>query len=133
VALSATCVASAQILPPPPSWSLNQNDPDPFCGSTMIQFGLAQVAHVQLAVWNADMTSVVRWLVDGDLPAGLFQVIWDGRDNNGAKISNGQYSYRLIAEVAGSVVYDHFLVAHQQCEVPVSPGTWSALKGRYLP
>ena len=125
--------AAAQILPPPPSWALNQNTPDPFCGTTVIEFGLAQNAHAQLAVWNDDQTAIVRQLVDGMLAAGLYTVAWDGLDDQGADVPDGQYPYRLVAQVDGATAFDSTLVLHVQCNVAAGERTWGALKGSYRP
>ena len=78
--------ASAQVGPPPPpptAWYLHQNDPDPLCAATRFQFGLAQDAHAQFAVWNADQTAIIRLFADGMLPAGVHAVAWNGRDGAG--------------------------------------------------
>ncbi len=130
-ALTTAVGASAQIVPPPPSWSLQQNDPDPFCGATAIRFGVAQPAQVQLAVWNAEMTQILRSLVNGELVAGLFTVTWDGRDDQNVVLPDGQYPYRINAQMGGTSVFEDTLVARIQCEVPVQPQTWGAVKGIY--
>ncbi len=131
VALGTASGASAQVVPPPPSWFLDQNDPEPFCGYTAFRFGVAQAAHVHLAIWDADLTTVLRLLVDTDLAAGSFQVIWDGRDGQGARLSDGQYPYRLTATVDGVNAFEEASVSHVQCEVSVEPQTWGTLKSLY--
>jgi len=133
VASTMAAGAWAQILPPPPSWSLGQNDPDPFCDATRIEFGIAQDAHVQLSVWNAEQSAVVRLLVDQMLPAGLHAIVWDGRDDQGARPPNGEYAYRIVAQVDGATVYDSSLMLHVLCNVAAEQGTWGALKDLYGP
>ncbi len=131
VTLATAAGASAQVVPPPPSWSLQQNEPDPFCGATAIRFGVAEAAHVQLAVWDAGMTAIARWLVDGQLAAGEFEVIWDGRDDQGGKLPDGEYPYRLTAMVGGVNAFEDASAAHLLCNVSVEPQTWGTLKSIY--
>ncbi|MFQ6114895.1 MAG: FlgD immunoglobulin-like domain containing protein [bacterium] len=37
----------------------------------------------------------VRTLVDEDQPAGFYEVMWDGKDNNGQRVASGVYLYKL--------------------------------------
>jgi hypothetical protein len=131
VALATAAPASAQILPPPPSWTLEQNAPDPFCGTTAFRFGVEEAAHVQFAVWDAGATAILRVLVDGMLPAGLHEVIWDGRDDQGASLPNDPYSYRLTATVGDVTAFEATSVCHVACNVATESRTWGALKALY--
>ena len=40
---------------------------------------------------------LVRTLVDGALPVGLHDVVWDARDNTGRAVASGVYVYRLTS------------------------------------
>ncbi|MBN2357295.1 S8 family serine peptidase [candidate division KSB1 bacterium] len=81
----------------PLTFSLQQNYPNPFNGSTTIAFETAQMGKVELAVY--DITGrKIQGLVDGDLPAGRHQVIWDGKDHSGRIVGSGAYFYRLETE-----------------------------------
>jgi flagellar hook assembly protein FlgD len=44
---------------------------------------------------------LVRTLVSGELAAGAYQRVWDGRDESGSLVGSGVYFYRL-ATVAGT-------------------------------
>jgi flagellar hook assembly protein FlgD len=118
---------------PPPGWSLGQNDPDPLCNSTRILFSAAQDAHVQFAVWNPDRTAIIRLLVDMNIPAGVHAVSWDGHDDGGLRVPNGEYPYRLVAQAGGTTVFDSSLVLRIQCDVAADERTWGALKTLYRP
>jgi flagellar hook assembly protein FlgD len=39
----------------------------------------------------------VRSLALGTLEAGIHAVVWDGRDDQGTRVANGVYLYRLSA------------------------------------
>ena len=75
---------------------LNQNAPNPFKQSTMINYQLAQAGLVNLKIYNI-AGQLVKTLVSGQAGAGPHTVKWDGRDNSGNKVSSGIYFYRLQA------------------------------------
>lgn len=75
---------------------LDQNQPNPAKGSTLIQFAMAQSAPISLAVYDAAGRSI-RTLTSGTVAAGLHQVAWDGLDAAGNRVASGLYFYRLSA------------------------------------
>lgn len=79
---------------PFPPFSLRQNHPNPFCGRTTISYQLPSAGHVSLKIYNI-AGQLVRVLADGQRPAGLSTVSWDGRDDRGRTVSAGVYHYRL--------------------------------------
>ena len=83
-------------LPLPTEFALYQNAPNPFNPVTRINFDLPEACHVRLAVYNTS-GQCVRVLSEGASPAGRFDVVWNGRDENGRDLSSGVYIYRLSA------------------------------------
>jgi len=73
----------------PGGFVLNQNQPNPFNPVTLIQFSLPQAGTVQVTVYNIMGQEVAR-LVDGFLPAGVHNVMFDGRAH-----ASGVYFYRV--------------------------------------
>ena len=73
-----------------------QNYPNPFNPTTTISYSLAESDNARLVVYNS-LGQQVRTLADGPQVAGVHVVQWDGRDENGQKVSSGVYFYRLIA------------------------------------
>ncbi len=123
--------------PPVPDWALNQNVPNPFCNEssiTRIQYALAQQAEVLLRVWSPDTTVVVRTVVAGAQSAGYYEVVWDGRDDGGALLDNGEYPYSLTATQVGGgpVLFESMLVASIHC-VPIGTDldTWGRIKALF--
>ncbi len=82
--------------PVPVRVELAQNQPNPFNPSTSIGFALPTDQEVSLAVFDVS-GRLVRPLVNGTLPAGQHDVVWDGRDANGSQAPSGIYLYRLNA------------------------------------
>jgi hypothetical protein len=77
--------------------ALAQNYPNPFNPVTSIAFTVPESSgRVTLTVHNV-AGQVVRTLVDGELPAGPAQVVWDGTADDGSKLSSGVYFARLTA------------------------------------
>lgn len=73
---------------------LAQNVPNPFNPVTRIQFSLPTASNVELRVF--DMKGrLVRELINGQRASGWHQVVWDGADQVGQRVSSGTYFYRL--------------------------------------
>jgi protocatechuate 3,4-dioxygenase beta subunit len=80
----------------PKEISLLPNYPNPFNPSTSIGFTLPKTQHARLVIYNI-LGQEIRELADKNFTAGVHQVIWDGRDNSGQKVSSGIYFYGLKA------------------------------------
>jgi len=70
------------------------NYPNPFNPETQITFNLPEAEHVNLSVYNLK-GQLVKLLADEILPAGNNSLIWNGRNENGRKVSSGVYLLRL--------------------------------------
>ncbi len=90
--------AAASITPPsaPLSFSLNQNYPNPFNPSTVINFSIAGSGDVRLEVFDV-LGRLVTTLVNREMTAGSYRVVWEGNDRDGAKVSSGIYVYRIAS------------------------------------
>ncbi|MBN2070495.1 MAG: T9SS type A sorting domain-containing protein [Candidatus Krumholzibacteriota bacterium] len=77
---------------------MSQNYPNPFNGgSTSINYSIpAGGAKVSLKIYDVAGRRV-RTLVEAIQPSGSYQVNWDGQNENGAKVAQGIYFYRLVA------------------------------------
>lgn len=73
---------------------LFQNYPNPFNPITTIRYELATPSFVTLKIYNLK-GQLIKNLLDGFTPAGINQVIWDGKDQNANAVSSGIYLYRL--------------------------------------
>ncbi len=73
---------------------LYPNYPNPFNPTTIIKFTLPRAAKVRLEIFNI-LGQRVRTLVNGKLPAGVRQVLWDGTDDAGQSVASGIYFYRI--------------------------------------
>jgi subtilisin family serine protease len=81
----------------PTVYSLAQNYPNPFNPETTIRYGLPEAGKVRLSLYSIDGQLVME-LDHGFKEAGYHQVIWNGRNYNGASVSSGVYFYRMEAE-----------------------------------
>jgi hypothetical protein len=70
---------------------LDQNRPNPFNPSTMIEFAVPYACYVTLRVYNISGQEVAS-LVEGDHAAGTFNATWDA-----SGLPSGIYFYRLAA------------------------------------
>lgn len=86
----------------PDHFRLYENYPNPFNLSTTIAFDLQDrnnsIYRVDLSIYNILGEKIIS-LFGGDLPAGGYQVRWDGTDEHNTPVETGLYIYRLV--VAG--------------------------------
>ena len=68
--------------------------PNPFHNTMRVQFSINQDGPVSLSIHDISGRQV-RSLVSGNLTKGNYSLSWDGKDENGRKVANGVYFYRL--------------------------------------
>jgi hypothetical protein len=76
----------------PREFALYHNYPNPFNSSTLIRFSLPQSSQVKLDIYNI-LGQKVTTLLDGNLHAGNYSIIWDG-----GHMASGVYFARLTAD-----------------------------------
>lgn len=81
----------------PENFVLEQNYPNPFNPATIVRFGLPMLGNVRLTIYNA-AGQLVRQLVSGPIDAGVHEVVWDGTDNRGRRLSSGVYLCKFQAD-----------------------------------
>ncbi len=80
----------------PEEFTLGQNYPNPFNPQTTISFDLVASSEVSLTVFDI-LGRQVTTLLDGEMPAGHHEVVFDGRDSDSSALASGVYFYRLSA------------------------------------
>ena len=78
----------------PDTYALLQNYPNPFNPSTLISYQLAFLSKVQIKVYD-NLGKEITTLVNGQKPAGKYQITWNGTDDFGNKVTSGVYFYRI--------------------------------------
>jgi len=73
------------------------NYPNPFNPSTTISYSLPTASRARLELFNARGERVAL-LVDGRLPAGPGQIVWNGTDANGRTVASGVYFAQLVTD-----------------------------------
>ncbi len=81
----------------PTVFYLERPMPNPFAGTTNVEFGLPQDAHVRITIYDL-RGRVVRRLVNRSLPAGVHLARWDGADATGADVASGVYFCRMESD-----------------------------------
>ncbi|KAB2880549.1 T9SS type A sorting domain-containing protein [bacterium] len=79
---------------PPEILKLNQNFPNPFNPETTIRYDLPADGKVTLKIYNI-LGQEIRTLVNRKELAGTYQVVWNGTNDRGSRVSSGLYFYRL--------------------------------------
>jgi flagellar hook assembly protein FlgD len=75
---------------------LSQNYPNPFNPSTTIEYTLPAPNHVVIQIFNTN-GQLIRSLANEDKVTGSYSIVWDGKSNNGGKVSTGVYFYSVKA------------------------------------
>lgn len=91
VTVSPSTGLDDQISDLPVQFALRQNYPNPFNPTTEIKFALPEQSDVTIDIFNL-LGQKVTTLVDGLLPAGYHQVVWDG-----SAVASGIYYYKITA------------------------------------
>jgi hypothetical protein len=80
----------------PDNYSINQNYPNPFNPTTEISFTIPITSKVNVAVFNL-LGQQIASLINGELTAGNYDVVWVGTDANGRLVGSGVYFYKITA------------------------------------
>ena len=77
-----------------PHGLLLQNFPNPFNPNTTIRYELTRPGDAVVEVFDA-AGRLVRRLTEENVPAGVHEMVWDGRDDERRPVASGAYYYRL--------------------------------------
>ncbi len=69
--------------------------PNPFSGATTVQYRLQRSSPVTMVLYSALGSRVRQFFQNVRHNSGVFSVVWDGRDDNGADMPAGLYMLRL--------------------------------------
>jgi hypothetical protein len=86
----------ASVSSPVHSFDLKPSAPNPFRGTAMLGFSLAETGHARLRLYNV-AGRLVRTLFNQQMPAGPNVAVWDGADQGGVVVGSGMYFARLEA------------------------------------
>jgi len=79
-----------------PVFALEPNYPNPFASTTTLNFSVAQRSDVRIDIYDVKGT-LVRTLVNEPLDPGSYPVTWDGTDESGAAMPQGNYVAHMSA------------------------------------
>lgn len=73
---------------------LKQNYPNPFNPTTTIEYEVPMSGMIKLEIFNV-LGQKIKTVIDERKTIGRYKVIWDGTNDLGEKVSNGNYFYTL--------------------------------------
>ncbi len=76
---------------------LYNNYPNPFNPSTKISFNVPVRSQLKLEIYNV-RGELINTLIDEEYSPGKYEVLWNGRNMNGEKVTSGIYLYRFLAD-----------------------------------
>jgi hypothetical protein len=77
--------------------SQSQNSPNPSNGITKISYEITKQSFVTLKIYDIS-GNLIKTLMEGKQAVGKYAPFWMGDDNNGRKVSNGDYFYVLSVD-----------------------------------
>jgi hypothetical protein len=80
----------------PKEYRLAQNYPNPFNPLTVIHYELPARSNVKLEIYNL-LGQKIKTLVNDWKPAGRYDVVWQGENDLGERVSSGVYIYHMEA------------------------------------
>lgn len=78
----------------PRDFQLKQNYPNPFNSKTRINYTVINTGTIDLAVYNI-IGQRIRTLKNGYIQSGVYNVIWNGKNDIDELVSSGIYFYKL--------------------------------------
>ena len=81
----------------PGYFTILQNYPNPFNPETTIKFNLPVAARISLRIYNILGQRIIT-LEDGEMPAGFYEIRWDGTNQNRQTAASGTYIYQISAQ-----------------------------------
>ena len=80
----------------PTTYSLSQNYPNPFNPTTNFSYSVPNKTDVRIVVYDL-FGREIKTLVNENKEAGIYNITWNGRDNNNRQVSTGVYFYKMQA------------------------------------
>ncbi len=81
----------------PNKFELQQNYPNPFNPTTVLRYSIPKSGYVELVIVNL-LGQPVRSLIAKSQSTGWYNIIWDGRNDQGQTVGSGIYLYRLAVK-----------------------------------
>lgn len=97
----ASCADQVIDNPPPASYELKQNYPNPFTDTTVVEYGIIfagtnmQGPYIKMVVYDRFRRKQATQVDQSNHAAGLFTVTWNGRGVNGLKVPDRIYYIEL--------------------------------------
>jgi hypothetical protein len=88
----------AEVAALPTTFALGPNFPNPFNPETKISFEVPAgwTAPVTLRIFNLQ-GQLIATLVEGVMPPGMHNIVWNGKDQFGQTVSTGVYLYQIVS------------------------------------
>ncbi|MCX7835183.1 MAG: T9SS type A sorting domain-containing protein [bacterium] len=93
---TSVSVQEEPIISLPIDYELSQNWPNPFNSTTTFRFKIPNNERVRIVLYDLQGREVMT-LIDETKNAGSYLVSWNGRNQQGVKVSSGIYFYQLTA------------------------------------
>lgn len=76
-------------------FGLKQNYPNPFNPTTTIRYSISSPEKVSIKIYDVS-GQLIKEISENQNQAGEYEVVWDGKNNLGERVSTGTYFYQLV-------------------------------------
>ena len=95
-AMSPITSVGPEGLAAPDEYILQQNYPNPFNPSTTIRYSITTPENVSIKIYDI-AGKLVNEITREHNQAGEYELIWNGKNNFGERVSSGTYFYQIVA------------------------------------
>jgi hypothetical protein len=118
-----TAPPSHRVKMPSPGFAMSQNYPNPYNPVSSIRFMVGNPVRVVLQVLPRVYTAnVIATLIDRDLAAGYYEVLWNSILPDSMLLTNGNHLYRMQVLESGLVIFeDDYYLFHNSIDPVIVP------------
>ncbi len=81
----------------PIDFELNQNYPNPFNPNTKIKYSIYHPTNMSVIIYNSRGQEIKKLISNHYTRPGNYEILWDGKNNNGNIVSSGTYICKMAA------------------------------------
>jgi len=78
----------------PLEFEIKGNIPNPFNAATTIEYSIPSTGNIDMGIYDIN-GRLIRTIIDGEIEAGVYRTIWNGKDNDNQNVPSGLYFVKI--------------------------------------